>query len=78
MMSAKDKTYLPAKVTEKNSKDRLKNDIIQWIGKNEAGWSASEAELLGNQFLNILISQTKFNFLSEFEMVELNCMHFVC
>lgn len=37
-----------------NQKIQLKNDILNWLERNELGWSSDACEQQGNQFINTL------------------------
>ena len=47
---------LPQKyeVKKPNRKLDLKNDILSWLGSNELGWTAEEADEQGRNFVNTL------------------------
>ena len=40
-------THIPEKVTVHNQKDKLKNDIADWLKENGVGWSLQYVETLG-------------------------------
>ena len=41
-------------VKKPNCKLDLKNDILSWLGSNELGWTADEADKQGRNFVNTL------------------------
>ena len=42
LQASKSKCNLPDKVVENNKKDKLKNDLIDWLKGNGVGWSEGE------------------------------------
>lgn len=54
MKASRDRHYLPSKWKNSNKKLELKNDIIDWLKTNGIGWSSSEKDHLGVQFVNTL------------------------
>ena len=54
LQASKSKCNLPNKVVENNKKDKLKNDLIDWLKGNGVGWSEGEKNFLGPQFVNTL------------------------
>ena len=41
--------HLPKKGTVNNQKDKLKNDIVDWLKDNGVGWSLQYVEVLGKK-----------------------------
>ena len=54
MQGARNRTVLPDKWNNANAKSKLKNDIIDWLAKNELGWEVESAKRVGQMFVNTL------------------------
>ena len=54
MQGARNRTVLPDKWNNTNAKFKLKNDIIDWLAKNELGWEVESAKRVGQMFVNTL------------------------
>lgn len=55
-ISIKDYNHLPKKWNDVTKQAQLRNDIIEWLHEQKVGWSSSESESLGVQFINTLSS----------------------
>ena len=54
LRASRRKTCLSEKIKETNEKEKLKNDLIDWLQTNGVGWSLDENNFLGKQFINTL------------------------
>lgn len=54
LKTARDKSCLPDKFSELNKRDKLKNDLIDWLQTSKVGWSYDQKSFLGKQFINTL------------------------
>ena len=54
MMSAQLTKHVPSKVTEHNSKDRMKNKLIELLEQKQLGWSPDCVQTTGRKFVDLV------------------------
>ena len=54
MLSVQLTKHVPSKVTEHNSKDRMKNKLIESLEQKQLGWSPDCVQTTGRNFLDLM------------------------